>query len=114
MDPDDSQRSRRRVLSTGLGLVAAMLGIGRAWSAAESPVHGTMPAGTVVQPPALPAESAPLVDPEIRQSVNGQLATTLRIRYGYQNIGGYKLHVRTYDGLTPGPTLRVRAGDVLR
>jgi hypothetical protein len=56
----------------------------------------------------------PLIDPEVRHSVGGQLRTTFRVRYTYQDIGGYKLHLRSYDGMTPGPTLRARPGDVLR
>src|SRR5205814_3755129 len=62
---------------------------------------------------ALP-EPRPLVDPEVRRSAGGELRTTLRVRYAYQDIGGYRLHVRSYDGMTPGPTLRARPGDVLR
>src|SRR6266446_1979290 len=57
---------------------------------------------------------APFVEPEIRRSVNGELRTTLRLQYAYKNIGGYRLLVRTYEGTVPGPTLRVRPGDVLR
>src|SRR5258708_35595210 len=60
------------------------------------------------------AAGAPLVEPEIRRSVNGELRTTLRVRYAYKDIGGYRLSVRSYEGMIPGPTLRVRPGDVLR
>jgi FtsP/CotA-like multicopper oxidase with cupredoxin domain len=59
-------------------------------------------------------ESADLVEPEIRQSGDGALTTNLNVRYAYRDIGGYRLHLRTYEGTTPGPTLRVRPGDVLR
>src|ERR1700730_2447042 len=31
---------------------------------------------------------APFVEPEIRRSANGELRTTLRMQYAYQNIGG--------------------------
>jgi FtsP/CotA-like multicopper oxidase with cupredoxin domain len=55
-----------------------------------------------------------LVEPEVRQSGDGELETTLRIGYAYKNIGGYQLSLRTYEGNLPGPTLRVRPGDVLR
>lgn len=55
-----------------------------------------------------------LREPEVRRSVNGELKTTLRAAYSYQNIGGYRLYVRTYDGMVPGPTLRMKPGDVLR
>src|SRR5258705_6506394 len=59
-------------------------------------------------------KGAPLIEPEVRRSVNGELRTTLQVRYAYQDIGGYRLHLRSYEGTVPGPTLRVRAGDVLR
>ena len=31
----------------------------------------------------------------------------------YKDIGGSRLCVRTYEGTVPGPTLRLKAGDVL-
>jgi FtsP/CotA-like multicopper oxidase with cupredoxin domain len=46
--------------------------------------------------------------------VNGELRTTLQVRYAYKEIGGYRLSPRSYEGMIPGPTLRVRRGDVLR
>src|SRR5437762_1608405 len=57
---------------------------------------------------------APFVEPEVRRSVNGALDTTLRLQYAYMDIGGYRLFMRTYEGTIPGPTLRVKPGDVLR
>jgi len=57
---------------------------------------------------------APLVEPEVRSSANGALNTTLRMRYAYKDIGGYRLYMRMYEGTVPGPTLRVKPGDVLR
>jgi FtsP/CotA-like multicopper oxidase with cupredoxin domain len=38
----------------------------------------------------------------------------LRMQYAYKNIGGHRLYVRTYAGAVPGPTLRLKPGDVLR
>jgi FtsP/CotA-like multicopper oxidase with cupredoxin domain len=61
-----------------------------------------------------PYESAPLAEPEVRRSVDGVLATTLRCRYAYKDVGGYRLFMRTYDGDIPGPTLRAKPGDTLR
>jgi FtsP/CotA-like multicopper oxidase with cupredoxin domain len=57
---------------------------------------------------------APFVEPAVRRSANGELDTTLRMHYAYQAIGGHRLYVRTYEGTVPGPTLRVKPGDVLR
>jgi hypothetical protein len=36
-------------------------------------------------------EGAPLVEPEIRHSVNGELRTSLRLQYAYKDVGGYRL-----------------------
>jgi FtsP/CotA-like multicopper oxidase with cupredoxin domain len=57
---------------------------------------------------------APFVEPEVRSSASGALNTTLRMRYAYKDIGGYRLFMRMYEGTVPGPTLRVKPGDVLR
>jgi FtsP/CotA-like multicopper oxidase with cupredoxin domain len=57
---------------------------------------------------------APFVEPEVRKSANGELNTTLRMHYAYKDIGGYRLYMRTYEGNAPGPTLRLKPGDVLR
>jgi FtsP/CotA-like multicopper oxidase with cupredoxin domain len=64
--------------------------------------------------PAPFTEGLPLVEPELRRSVGGELKTTLRVNYAYKDCGGYRLYLRTYEGTIPGPTLRVRRGDVLR
>ena len=58
-------------------------------------------------------ESAELVEPVVRRSVDGELATELRVQYTYADIGGYRLSLRAYEGVIPGPTLRVQPGDVL-
>jgi FtsP/CotA-like multicopper oxidase with cupredoxin domain len=76
--------------------------------------HGSPPVSAGGDPARISSESAPLIEPEVRRSSGGQLATTLRVRYAYQDIGGYRLHLRSYDGMTPGPTLRARPGDLLR
>src|SRR5262245_25251142 len=55
-----------------------------------------------------------LVEPEVRRSTKGELRTTLRVGYAYKDIGGYRLSLRTYEGNVPGPTLRLRPGDILR
>ncbi|MEP9380220.1 multicopper oxidase domain-containing protein [Aquabacter sp. CN5-332] len=59
-------------------------------------------------------ENAPLKDPEVRSSANGVLETTLRASYDYHDVGGYRLYLRNYEGMIPGPTLRVKPGDVLK
>lgn len=57
---------------------------------------------------------AHFIEPEVRRSANGELHTTLRLQYAYKDIGGYRLFIRTYEGTIPGPTLRLKPGDVLR
>lgn len=57
---------------------------------------------------------APLIEPEVRRSVNGVLETTLRCVYNYLDVGGYRLFMRTYEGVSPGPTFRVKPGDTLK
>jgi FtsP/CotA-like multicopper oxidase with cupredoxin domain len=107
--------SRRHVLTAGFGIGAAMLWGGGTGGASHANQHGSPPLSAGSGNPAgIPPESASLIEPEVRQSAGGQLRTTLRVRYAYQDIGGYRLHLRSYDGTTPGPTLRARPGDVLR
>src|SRR5581483_7979818 len=108
-------------LASGVGLGAALLvpglggGVGAGLLRAGSHPHGQHGSadGRGAQPvPA--AEGLPLVEPEVRRSAGGELTTTLRVRYAYQDVGGARLYVRTYDGMIPGPTLRARPGDLLK
>jgi FtsP/CotA-like multicopper oxidase with cupredoxin domain len=59
-------------------------------------------------------KNAMLIEPEVRRSSNGALQTSLRVGYAYKDMGGYRLFLRTYEGGIPGPTLRMRPGEVLR
>jgi FtsP/CotA-like multicopper oxidase with cupredoxin domain len=107
--------SRRGLMRAGFGVGTALLlpnlpgsiPFGRA-----SPAHDHEPAdddrGSKNFKP-----GAAFVEPEVRSSANGELNTTLRMQYAYKNIGGYRLYVRTYEGAVPGPTLRLKPGDVL-
>jgi FtsP/CotA-like multicopper oxidase with cupredoxin domain len=106
--------SRRGVLSAGVGLATALLGMPRARGAGGMAHGSSAMLPETVRPSVVPNQSAPIIQPEVRRAVAGQLTTTLGIRYAYQDIGGYRLHLRTYEGMTPGPTLRARPGDVLR
>jgi FtsP/CotA-like multicopper oxidase with cupredoxin domain len=113
--------SRRDFLWTGgTGLAAGLLApslVGLAikqsrGAGMDMQVH--TPASSVGVPRAPYQKAAPLIEPEVRRSVNGELRTTLHVRYAYKDIGGYRLYLRSYEGTIPGPTLRVRPGDVLR
>ena len=58
-----------------------------------------------------------LVQPEVRQSFAGFLDTVLNIGFASNKIsgqeGGQSVFTRTYDGLLPGPTLRLKAEDLM-
>ncbi|HEY7068090.1 MAG TPA: multicopper oxidase family protein [Chloroflexota bacterium] len=113
---------RRRLLTSGLGLGAALTvpGLvgcaGRTVSATPTHQHDSPAAGE--HDGALvsegPWESLPLAEPEVRRSEGGVLDTTLRVRYVRKEVGGYRLYLRSYEETIPGPTLRVQPGDVLR
>jgi len=116
--------SRRDLLWTGsTGLATGLLSAGlvelatkQSWGAGESAMdmQGHAAASNRGVPKAPFDKGALLIEPEVRRSVNGELRTTLAVRYAYKDIGGYRLHLRSYEGTIPGPTLRVRPGDVLR
>lgn len=121
--------SRRQLFDTSMGLGALLL-TGRVAGADHSHHsmhgqhapqvhrgHGHMdmsPSLGMVQDKRSPAMDQPLLEPEVRRSVNGVLDTTLRMAYAYRYIGGVRLYVRSYEGTSPGPTLRVKPGDTLR
>src|SRR5215212_10331326 len=114
--------SRRGLLAAGTGAGGALILAGasrRSLVGAEA----TPPAGHDSHPDANSAagllqpaqwESAELVEPEVRSSIDRELAMDLRVAYAYADIGGYRLSLRTYEGSIPGPTLRVQPGDLLR
>ena len=126
MKPTAAQASRaptrRRFLVGGAAAGTAVLAPGllglanmRSEAAGEAAMdmagHAATPGGV----PRAPFDrNALLVEPEVRHSLNGELRTNLRVGYAYKDIGGYRLSLRTYEGNLPGPTLRVRPGDVLR
>ena len=120
--PDGTRKlSRRQLLDGGMGLGALLLGAGVA--RAHDSMHGMQGGGARMdmsstfgmvpdKPP--PAMDQPLAEPELRRSVNGVLDTSLRVAYGYRQIGGVRLYMRGYEGGSPGPTLRMKPGETLR
>ena len=113
--------SRRQLLNGSIGIGAFLLTAGAV--RAEDPMQSTMdmsspmdmsPTMGMVSDKPAPAMDQPLVEPEVRRSVNGMLSTTLRVGYAYRQIGGVRLYVRSYEGGSPGPTLRMKPGDTLR
>jgi len=108
--------SRRRFLLNGATLTTAVLTSGilglTSLAAGETPMD--MNGGARGVPRAPYDKDAPLIEPEVRRAVNGELRTTLRAGYAYKDMGGYRLSLRSYEGNIPGPTLRLQPGDVLR
>ena len=110
--------SRRQALAVvsatgGLALVGSAL---RRPASAQSPdTHGGHsleldPGATPTWLNFVPGE---LVEPEVWGSADGELRGDLRLAYAFQEIGGYTLNLRGYNGVIPGPTLRVKPGDRL-
>jgi FtsP/CotA-like multicopper oxidase with cupredoxin domain/peroxiredoxin len=56
----------------------------------------------------------PFVEAEAIHSVDGQLRTTLVVKYGDNVIRRSHVHLRSYNGRLVGPTLRAKPGDVLK
>jgi FtsP/CotA-like multicopper oxidase with cupredoxin domain len=105
--------SRRRALMAGTALGTATL-LPRLAAAADP--HGDHMSATlgIVPRQVPPALDQPLVEPEVRRSVDGELKTSMSMRYAYRDVGGSRLYVRTYEGTVPGPTLRMKPGEVLK
>jgi FtsP/CotA-like multicopper oxidase with cupredoxin domain len=107
--------SRRRLIDGGFALGA--FAVGHRLALAQQPPahqHSHMPELGRVARPAVPAMDQPLIEPEVRRSINGVLKTSIDMHYAYRDVGGVRLYVRTYDGGSPGPTLRLKPGEVLK
>jgi FtsP/CotA-like multicopper oxidase with cupredoxin domain len=108
--------SRRGLLQGGLAIGTLGLGFGlgpRAALAQHGGAHGHPPDPGVAKAPGVPVMDQPLVEPEVRRSVNGVLSTSLRCAYTYRDIGGTRLYLRSYEGGL-GPTLRMKPGETLK
>ena len=59
--------------------------------------------------------AADLVDPPIIASSDGLLNVTLTLEGGtHEEGGGFTMTTRMFNGILPGPTIRIRPGDVLK
>ncbi len=56
---------------------------------------------------------APLLQPQIVQSANGRLDTTLAVAYATNEVAGCAVKLRSYNGQLAGPTLKAKPGDTL-
>jgi FtsP/CotA-like multicopper oxidase with cupredoxin domain len=108
--------SRRGLLQAGLlqGLAIGALALDqRAAPGQPGHAHAHMPELGVAKSPIVSAMDQPLLEPEVRRSVDGVLNTSLRCAYAYRDIGGFRLHLRSYEsGLAP--TLRMKPGETLK
>ena len=117
--PESSPFSRRVFLAAGSAIGASLMvprlpGVLPAEGEAHAAEHAHDLAADMAEPWKDFKPGAPFVEPEVRRSVNGELETTLRLQYAYKDVGGYRLFMRSYEGTIPGPTLRLKPGDVLR
>ena len=96
--------TRRQALAvTGLGAVATVAGALGTWR-----VLGPGGAGSTWS-----ASRTPLVEPAVATSASGELDVTLRAAAGVA-LDGRSTQALGYNGSSPGPTLVVHPGDVLR
>jgi FtsP/CotA-like multicopper oxidase with cupredoxin domain len=103
--------SRRGLLRAGLAI--GTLALGPRASLGQSGGHAHMPDLGLANVPVVPAMDQPLIEPEVRRSANGVLATRLRCAYAYRDIGGFRLSLRSYEGGL-APTLRMKPGETLK
>ncbi|MCA9863813.1 MAG: multicopper oxidase family protein [Thermomicrobiales bacterium] len=110
--------SRRQALAG----VSALGGVALLGSALRQPAtahlqerHGphTLQPDPGATPSWLSFSPGELVEPVVWSASNGELRGDLRLAYAFQEIGGYALNLRGYNGAIPGPTLRVKPGDRL-
>ncbi|MBK5288691.1 MAG: multicopper oxidase family protein [Acidimicrobiia bacterium] len=75
---------------------------------------GLSACGSETSSPALPASGDDFSAPRERRSRNGVLDVTLVAEGRTVRFGTGRRYAYTYNGTTPGPTLRLRPGDTLR
>src|SRR5262245_45864709 len=85
--------SRRGLLRAGLAIGTLAPGE-RAALGQSGGGHVHMPELGVANLPVVQVMDQPLVEPEVRRSVNGVLSTSLRCAYTYRDIGGMRLYLR--------------------
>ncbi len=55
----------------------------------------------------------PLAEPPVLHSADGRLELALEAQYGPATMGGREVMTYSYNGMVPGPMLRMRAGETL-
>lgn len=115
-------RTRRAFVAASVGGGASLITLGArrlpTWAQEATPGTGSRGHSDMAPIEATPSwllwEPEELFEPEERRTAAGELRTDLRVGYANHTIGGYRLHMRTYEGGMPGPTLRLAPGDVLK
>ncbi|MCB0916144.1 MAG: multicopper oxidase domain-containing protein [Actinobacteria bacterium] len=101
---------RQLLLGAGAAGVVAVAGCAR-----DEAGESAQPAGSPTSDAAAGSSTAELFpQPEVRQASQGALATTLTCASGTVDAGGRTIDGHTYEGATPGPTLKLSPGDNLR
>ncbi|MFN8674940.1 MAG: multicopper oxidase family protein [Thermomicrobiales bacterium] len=100
-----SRLSRRHVLGGTMAAAGlAALGLG-ARTTRSAPQQQATPVSGVT--------GAPLTEPPVLRSTDGRLELALEAQYGPATLGGRPVTTYSYNGMIPGPTLRLRAGETL-
>ncbi|MCM3870655.1 MAG: multicopper oxidase family protein [Pyrinomonadaceae bacterium] len=103
----NSGLGRRRFLTGGLSVIAAVVG----------PWEKAFPQSRKATSTA-PSSFEPFTQPAVQISQNGTLRTNLRVveaDVSIRDVQGVRIeHTRCYNGSVPGPTLKLRAGEELR
>lgn len=120
------EHTRRRVLIGGAAMLATAASIRVSGAAraqeASPPAHShggatPEPQATPDAPPAPPfvgVTGQQLIDPEVRQSVDGLLDTTLNASIGPVTVAGVTVNSMNFEGQFPGPTLRLKQSETLK
>ncbi|MEW6281343.1 MAG: multicopper oxidase family protein [Candidatus Eremiobacterota bacterium] len=103
----DRPITRRTLLAAGGGALAAMAGLASTGCNEAQTTALIGPANPVPFVPALP-------QPAVLRSSAGLLEVTLECRMATNQLGNLTITTPTYNGTIPGPTLRVKPGDLLR
>ena len=96
--PTNREWTRREVLAAG-GIGAAVMALAACGGSATRTLR--------------PNGGAPFAQPQELASKDGRLEITLRAEAGTVPFGDARRFAYTYNGASPGPTLRVRPGDRL-
>ena len=97
--------SRRHLLGGTIG-AAGLTALGQG-------ALGTRSAPHQQATPVTGITGAPLTEPLQLRSRDGRLELALKAQYGPATLGGREVTTYNYNGMIPGPTLRLRAGETL-